>query len=451
MDVINRLYKEFEIGNTLDHLVVGGDAKTYKLLQSIKLDYGEELSWLLPFPGDFHILMNYQPVLSKIYFDAGLKQLASASGFKGETLTALRKCSHFKHAHRFFMGAWEAIYIHMASTFISTNTEVSQLFEALKEVEDVTTYVTQKDDEICKLLQKFESYVKSMGKKDPNWQFWGEFILENCFAYVSLFFAVRSGNWKLRVAALKNMAPLFCAFDRPTYRKILPQHLADCLLLPSDISQSFADGNFVISINSTSWHLVALDEAHEMLINRDCKSAVIHPTKDFIHRMALYFPFRSKVLKNLKAQLYQTDTLESIDETHTCPKARKFSENAWSMKKCVDSGKLLPTDTLNQFLRNPFTNTTASPQQQQDLLTFRSIGQDDFDTFVQHTYLRISSVKVKTSTHSLKTFSTEKVGGKRLINQLQREKALVTKCLKGRLLLAKMQECVSEESVTNSI
>ena len=56
----------------------------------------------------------------------------------------------------------------MASTFISTNTEVSQLFEALKEVEDVTTYVTQKDDEICKLLQKFESYVKSMGKKDPN-------------------------------------------------------------------------------------------------------------------------------------------------------------------------------------------------------------------------------------------------------------------------------------------
>ena len=112
-----------------------------------------------------------------------------------------------------------------------------------------------------------------------------------------------------------------------------------------------------------------------MLINRDCKSAVIHPTKDFIHHMALYFPFRSKVLKNLKAQLYQTDTLESIDETHTCPKARKFSENAWSMKKCVDSGKLLPTDTLNQFLRNPFTNTTASPQQQQDLLTFRSIGQ----------------------------------------------------------------------------
>ena len=136
LDVINRLYKEFEIGNTLDHLVVGGDAKTYKLLQSIKLDYGEELSWLLPFPGDFHILMNYQPVLSKIYFDAGLKQLASASGFKGETLTALRKRSHFKHAHRFFMGAWEAIYIHMASTFISTNTEVSQLFEALKEVED---------------------------------------------------------------------------------------------------------------------------------------------------------------------------------------------------------------------------------------------------------------------------------------------------------------------------
>ena len=42
------------------------------------------------------------------------------------------------------------------------------------------------------------------------------------------------------------------------------------------------------------------DEAHEMLINKDCKLAVVHPNKEFITRVSLYFPFHSKVLHNIK-------------------------------------------------------------------------------------------------------------------------------------------------------
>ena len=53
------------------------------------------------FSGDFHILMNYQPVFSKVYFDVGLKQVAAAGGFKGETQTSLQHCSNFKNTHYF--------------------------------------------------------------------------------------------------------------------------------------------------------------------------------------------------------------------------------------------------------------------------------------------------------------------------------------------------------------
>ncbi len=69
MGVVTRLHHEFHKGDSRDHLIVAGDAKTYHHLQEIKIEYGEQLSWLIPFPGDFHILMNYQPVLSKVYFD----------------------------------------------------------------------------------------------------------------------------------------------------------------------------------------------------------------------------------------------------------------------------------------------------------------------------------------------------------------------------------------------
>ncbi len=36
------------------------------------------MSWMSPFPGDWHILMNFQEV---VYFDTGLCNLALASGY----------------------------------------------------------------------------------------------------------------------------------------------------------------------------------------------------------------------------------------------------------------------------------------------------------------------------------------------------------------------------------
>ncbi len=66
-------------------LIAVGDVKTYDLLQSIRFEYGSHLRWLIPFPGDWHILLNYQKVLMKVYADAGLIQLGSISGHRAET------------------------------------------------------------------------------------------------------------------------------------------------------------------------------------------------------------------------------------------------------------------------------------------------------------------------------------------------------------------------------
>ena len=77
-------------------VVLIGNGKTYEHFMAIKRLYGAELEKLLIFPGDWHILYNYQPVLMKIYYHACLLELAKASGYKGETLTSLQKCTNFK-------------------------------------------------------------------------------------------------------------------------------------------------------------------------------------------------------------------------------------------------------------------------------------------------------------------------------------------------------------------
>ena len=81
-------------------VIVVGDAKTFDLLQSLRIEYGSHLKWMIPFPGDWHILFNYQKVLMKVFADAGLEHFGKLSGHRDETLTSLVQCSNFKRTHR---------------------------------------------------------------------------------------------------------------------------------------------------------------------------------------------------------------------------------------------------------------------------------------------------------------------------------------------------------------
>ena len=184
------------------------------------------------------------------------------------------------------------------------------------------------------------------------------------------------------------MAPIFSAFDHTTYQNLIAQNLADIQSLPQEVLNAFKMGGFVVSITGRAWHSVAVDEAHEMCINKDCKTSIVRPTPDYISRVANYIPLRTKCLQNLRHQIFP----EENDKTDTTPTSflttnandKKTATNVRAQISAIKSAELLKIIESNRGLINPFSKKKATHEQEHDLSSFRNIGTTEFKKYISY-------------------------------------------------------------------
>ena len=254
LNTLALLQERLEIGTSVTHLGVVGDGKTYDHLHALKVEYGEELNWLIPLPGDWHILKNYQEVIMKVYFDGGLQEAAKQAGYSDGVLNSIGGCGKFKRTHEFILKLWESIMRIFLSDFVSKNANGKTVAEHIK-----STLKTHSNNEninisplfklmihLCEdegtLSNDFHKYLSDWSAQDDTCKLWGMFVLEDCLPYIGLYFAMRSGNWNLRMYCIKQMAPLFSAYDRTTYQRLIPRHVAELLRAPPELLHCLQNG-----------------------------------------------------------------------------------------------------------------------------------------------------------------------------------------------------------------
>ena len=136
----------------------------------------------------------------------------------------------------------------------------------------------------------------------------------------------------------------------------------------------------MVNISGREWHSVAIDEAHDMLINKQCKMSVVKPTEDYINRIATYLPYRTRVCQRLQDQLFPQSEKKS-DEVTSMYSARKSDKkheiNVTAQVQALTNASLFEVNVTNRGLINSFTNITALDQKHHDLLHFRMIGEED--------------------------------------------------------------------------
>lgn len=171
-----------------------------------------------------------------------------------------------------------------------------------------------------------------------------------------------------------------------------------------------------------------------MLINRDLKDAITRPARNTINQVALSFPYKSGNLRNIRHQVFKDkhDNKSVMSSTD-----QKMNDNTLSILNGIRSSSLLPIEDSESDcplkLRNSFTGLVATNEQEHDLLNFCDIGERDFENLVCQTYLK-NQKGMKHKKHYLKTLAPIKVT-KRRFGQSEKEKKLVTECLKKRIML----------------
>ena len=143
----------------------------------------------------------------KVYFDAGLKDLAVSSGFIGETPTSLRRCSNFKRTHAFLLQSLQSFYRHFLREFFSSCEEQEQeiyndllssacahMCECNKDCQDqdsdvpLKVFLEQFSSQNPEFFAHFRRWLTSLADMDPNWKFCVNFVFRDSFSYFSFFF-----------------------------------------------------------------------------------------------------------------------------------------------------------------------------------------------------------------------------------------------------------------------
>ena len=117
-------------------------------------------------------MKNYQMVLMKVYYSAGLRELAKNSGYHGTTLKLVEQYSNFKQTHYFLLQACEAMYREMLHMYINTRTtctiakDASCIFLSSIQTKNSPKNVLKRISELVQDTQteeQFMKFVKQMG------------------------------------------------------------------------------------------------------------------------------------------------------------------------------------------------------------------------------------------------------------------------------------------------
>ncbi len=232
------------------NVVIAGDQQTFALMKNLRIKYPQIFDWIYIMHGDWHLLKLTSELLRDLLWDGGLKEFCHRCGYKKE------------------LYQWQEIHLMLAATYETLLHKAVFCYIAIP---------SHKEKIQGKHFWEWISKLTLTGNLDQISRFWSSALIY-LNGYIGYYFSIRTGNWLLRNSCLKLITPLFFAYSRFKYEELSTSVLFDSLTLPSDLLYYFLEGNWTVSCKGRPYHNIALDEAHESVINLRLKSLTSRPS-----------------------------------------------------------------------------------------------------------------------------------------------------------------------------
>ena len=361
----------------------GGDQQLYAIMKNLKRKDLDTFEWLFPVPGDWHFIKTVSEVLksvmewrvsrysSKLWHEEG--------GLKVEGYTS--------NSHRITRSPNESNFKHCHDT---------GLFDISEEFQN---------------WGKFEICVQELSKgKNEVSQSWCN-LLHFLMVYFAYYMAIRSGNWVLRNACIKQSCDLLFAYARDKYEVLAVQTLSDVLTYPTAIIQQFEQGHWTASKLGVPFHNQALDELHETEINCGLKQVASRPPYFQVVELSNFLAYLENVVSCFCSDVGKTRKSKIVHDTHLPTIVTDLVEKSLDLK-CLDAVEL-----HNVFAHCP---KSLDKPTRSDLLDIRNAGRRRLVSYVrQYALCPPTEVPGKCSRQKLRTFTTR--------TWISREKAKVQK------------------------
>jgi hypothetical protein len=177
----------------------------------------------------------------------------------------------------------------------------------------------------------------------------------------------------------------------------MPLHLAHLQQWPRYVIDALKEGLWTTNISGLPFRSIALDEAHEQMINRDLKMSLSRaPGPENVLLKTNTLNLRSRTLKILKEQIdLGTRNNNQSKPGHGQNPHKHLEIHVQNAQMMLLSSKRLegkPIDGQDQ-LWHLFKEEFASLQSELDLLTCRETGERLVTSYIAHSILRQPSSK----------------------------------------------------------
>ena len=200
------------------------------------------------------------------------------------------------------------------------------------------------------------------------------------------------------------MLPLFFSYNHYKYEELASTVIVDTLTFPDDVLAWFVGGEWTASVKGKPHHNLALDEAHECLINLRLKTITSRPSHFRTVEMSNFMSYLDTVVRGIEGQLYSQKEHEPVQQRkrYACQRANKINEVLKDIHLFENHEEEIPLCNMVCPGKHPIDSKTVS-----DLLSINQIGRERMTTFVKEHILppRTGGRKRRKRSRKLSTFT----------------------------------------------